>query len=117
MAASTPGRSGPRAPPLSPVSPSRMSRLQEKDELRHLNDRLANYIERVRSLEADKSVLRLQLEEREEVTTREVTNLRQLYETELADARRTLDDTARERAKLQIEVGKLRGDYEQIQSR
>ncbi|XP_077329833.1 lamin-B3-like isoform X3 [Lithobates pipiens] len=118
MAASTPGRGGPRAPPLlSPGSPTRMSRLQEKDELRHLNDRLAAYIERVRSLEADKSVLRLQLEEREEVSSREVTNLRVLYETELADARKLLDLTANEKARLQVELGKIREEHRQLQAR
>ncbi|XP_075714191.1 lamin-B3-like isoform X4 [Rhinoderma darwinii] len=101
----------------SPGSPTRLSRLQEKEELRHLNDRLAAYIERVRSLEADKSLLKLQLEEKEEVTTREVSNLRLLYETELADARKLLDHTANERARLQMELGKTREDHRQLQAR
>ncbi|KAM4677401.1 lamin-B3-like isoform 1-T1 [Discoglossus pictus] len=101
----------------SPGSPARLTRLQEKDELRHLNDRLANYIERVRALEADKSLLRLQLEEREEVTTREVTSLKLLYETELADARKLLDHTANERARLQVELGKVREEQRQLQHR
>ncbi|CAI9612590.1 unnamed protein product [Staurois parvus] len=118
MAASTPGRSGPRAHPApSPGSPTRLSRLQEKEELRHLNDRLAAYIERVRSLEADKSLLKLQLEEKEEVSSREVTTLRLLYETELADARKLLDHTANERARLQVELGKTREDHRQLQAR
>ncbi|KAM5173155.1 lamin-B3-like [Mantella aurantiaca] len=118
MAASTPGRSVPRAPhATSPGSPTRLSRMQEKEELRHLNDRLAAYIERVRSLEADKSLLRLQLEEREEVTSREVTNLKLLYETELADARKLLDHTANERARLQVELGKIREEHRQLQAR
>ncbi|XP_018432193.1 PREDICTED: lamin-L(III)-like isoform X2 [Nanorana parkeri] len=118
MAASTPGRNVPRtitAP--SPGSPTRLSRLQEKEELSHLNDRLAAYIERVRSLEADKSLLKLQLEEKEEVTTREVSNLRLLYETELADARKLLDYTANERARLQVELGKTREEHRQLQAR
>lgn len=101
----------------TPLSPTRISRLQEKEDLRHLNDRLAVYIDKVRSLESENSVLQLQVTEREEVRSREVTGLKDLYETELADARRSLDDTARERAKLQIELGKLRGDYEQLQHR
>nr|XP_033776483.1 lamin-L(III)-like isoform X2 [Geotrypetes seraphini] len=100
-----------------PVSPTKLSRQQERDELRHLNDRLAAYIERVRSLEADKALLRLQLEEREEVATREVTNLRLLYETELADARKLLDVTANERARLQVELGRTREDLRQLQTR
>ncbi|XP_053575302.1 lamin-L(III)-like [Bombina bombina] len=118
MATITPSRSTTRTPGTqSPGSPTRLSRLQEKEELRHLNDRLAAYIERVRSLEADKSLLRLQLEEREEVTSREVSGLRLLYETELADARKLLDHTANERARLQVELGKLREEQRQLQNR
>ncbi|KAM3940021.1 lamin-B1 [Leptodactylus fuscus] len=118
MATSTPTaprQSSRRSSMSTPLSPTRISRLQEKEELRHLNDRLAVYIDKVRSLESENSVLQLQVTEREEVRSREVTGLKELYETELADARRTLDDTARERAKLQIELGKLRGDYDQLQ--
>uniref|UniRef100_A0A915L0H5 IF rod domain-containing protein n=1 Tax=Romanomermis culicivorax TaxID=13658 RepID=A0A915L0H5_ROMCU len=37
----------------TPVSPTRLSRQQEKQQLSHLNDRLAQYIERVRSLETE----------------------------------------------------------------
>ncbi|XP_056428118.1 lamin-L(III)-like isoform X2 [Hyla sarda] len=117
MASSTPRTTRSTASAASPGSPTRLSRLQEKEELRHLNDRLAAYIERVRSLEADKSLLRLQLEEREEVTGREVQNLRLLYETELADARKLLDHTANERARLQVELGKVREEHRQLQTR
>lgn len=100
----------------TPLSPTRLSRMQEKEELRHLNDRLAIYIDKVRSLESENSGLRLQVTEREEVRTRELTGLRQLYETELADARRALDDTAKERAQLQIELSTLRSGHEQLQN-
>ncbi|XP_059690005.1 lamin-B1 [Gavia stellata] len=95
-------------------SPTRLSRLQEKEELRQLNDRLAVYIDKVRSLETENSALQLQFTEREEVRGREVTGLKAVYEAELADARRALDDTARERAKLQIELGKIRAEHEQL---
>ncbi|XP_032531287.1 lamin-B1 [Chiroxiphia lanceolata] len=98
-----------------PQSPTRMSRLREKEELRQLNDRLAVYIDKVRSLETENSVLQLQATQREEVRGREVTGLKAIYEAELADARRALDDTARERAKLQIELGKIRADHQKLQ--
>ncbi|XP_068102875.1 lamin-B1 [Hyperolius riggenbachi] len=110
-----PRQSSRRSSMSTPLSPTRISRLQEKEQLQHLNDRLAVYIDKVRSLESENSVLQLQVTEREEVRSREITGIKDLYENELADARRTLDDTARERARLQIEVGKLRGDYEQLQ--
>ncbi|XP_041753417.1 lamin-B1 [Coregonus clupeaformis] len=98
----------------TPLSPTRISRLQEKEDLCNLNDRLAIYIDKVRSLESENSVLHLQITEKEDVRTRELTGLKSLYETELADARRSLDDTAKERARLQIELGKIKSDHEQL---
>ncbi|KAK7803960.1 hypothetical protein U0070_020177 [Myodes glareolus] len=62
----------PRAGPATPLSPARLSRLQEKEELRELNDRLAHYIDRVRALELENDRLLLRISEKEEVTTREV---------------------------------------------
>ncbi|XP_023990198.1 lamin-B2 [Physeter macrocephalus] len=110
MATPPPGRAG---GPATPLSPTRLSRLQEKEELRELNDRLAHYIDRVRALELENDRLQLKISEREEVTTREVSGIKTLYEAELADARRVLDETARDRARLQIEIGKLRADLEE----
>lgn len=98
----------------TPLSPSRITRLQEKQQLRDLNDRLAVYIDKVRSLESENDVLHLQINEKEEVRSREVTGLKALYENELADARRCLDDSSKERAWLQIELGKIKSEHEQL---
>lgn len=89
--------------------------MQEKQELQQLNDRLAAYIDAVRRLESENRVLQLQVSEREETRSREVTGLKALYETELADARTALDETARERARLQLELGKIKSEHEQLQ--
>uniref|UniRef100_A0A671Y1Z3 Lamin B2 n=1 Tax=Sparus aurata TaxID=8175 RepID=A0A671Y1Z3_SPAAU len=97
----------------TPLSPTRISRLQEKQDLQHLNDRLAVYIDRVRALELENDRLMVKVSEKEEVTTREVTGLKSLYEAELADARRVLDETARERARLQIDLGKAQADLDE----
>ncbi|KAG7221203.1 hypothetical protein INR49_017420 [Caranx melampygus] len=98
----------------TPLSPTRITRLQEKQQLRDLNDRLATYIDKVRSLESENDVLHLQISEKEEVRSREVNALKALYETELADARRSLDDSSKERAWLQIELGKIKSEHEQL---
>ncbi|XP_077074761.1 lamin L3 isoform X3 [Siphateles boraxobius] len=109
-------RSGAGASP-STVSPTRVTRLQEKEDLRHLNDRLANYIERVRQLENDKSSMQILLEEKEECARREIGSVRRLYETELSDARKSLDVIANERARLQIEFTQLQEDHHTLTSR
>ncbi|KAF3833273.1 hypothetical protein F7725_026938, partial [Dissostichus mawsoni] len=97
-------------------SPTRLLRGQEKEELRHLNDRLANYIHRVQELESERSSILLQLEEKDESKSREMGNVRLLYEEELADVRKSLDGLAGERARLQIDYGNLFEDYRKIQA-
>lgn len=103
--------------PTSSTSPSRLFRIQEKDELRHLNDRLANYIQRVQDLESERSSMLFQLEEKDESKSREMGNLRRLYEEELADVRKSLDGLAGERARLQIDYGNLCEEYRKLQTR
>ena len=100
--------------PVSPLSPSRLSRLQEKTELQGLNDRLANYIERVRHLEIENNRLSIQVQSTHETSSREVVSIKTLYEKELSDARRLLDDTAKDKARLQIESNKLQNDCEDL---
>ncbi|NXG66750.1 LAML3 protein, partial [Hemiprocne comata] len=107
-------RSVSRAAVSSPLS---LTRLQEKEELQQLNDRLAVYIERVRALEADNSGLQQRLAELEAAGNREMNSLRLRYESELADARRALDDIAMERATLQMELGTIGEEHQQLHSR
>ncbi|XP_070543549.1 lamin-B1-like isoform X2 [Ptychodera flava] len=103
--------------PASPLSPSRRSRIQEKNELQDLNDRLANYIDKVRQLEADNTRLQVQVTRVEETQTREVTNLKAAYESELSDTRRLLDSTSKEKARLQIEHDKWKNQAEDFGAR
>uniref|UniRef100_A0A8C9RS29 Lamin L3 n=1 Tax=Scleropages formosus TaxID=113540 RepID=A0A8C9RS29_SCLFO len=106
-----------QSPSSSGSSPTRMSRVQEMEELRQLNDRLAAYIERVRQLESDKRCMQRLLEEKEDCSAREVGSMRLLYETELADARKVLDTTAKDRARLQIELSRLSEEHARLQTR
>lgn len=51
------------------------------------------------------------------VLSPQVSGIKSLYESELADARRVLDETARERARLQIEIGKVQAELEETRKR
>lgn len=99
------------------LSPARITRLQEKEDLCNLNDRLAVYIDKVRSLEMENAGLRMRISESESSVTRDVSGMKAAYEAELADARKTLDQVAKERARLQLELGKIREEHKELKAR
>uniref|UniRef100_A0A6M2DF88 Putative nuclear envelope protein n=1 Tax=Xenopsylla cheopis TaxID=163159 RepID=A0A6M2DF88_XENCH len=103
--------------PTSPLSPTRHSRLQEKADLQNLNDRLACYIDRVRHLEGENSRLSREIHTFEETSTREVSKMKAMYNQELSDARKLLDDTAREKAKLEIDTKRLWEENDDLKTR
>jgi lamin B len=96
-----------RSAAASPLSPTRYNRMQEKVDLQNLNDRLANYIDRVRQLESENSRLTREIQSFQETSTREVTGVKRTYENEIAEARKLLDDTSREKAKLEIDFKRV----------
>lgn len=103
--------------PSSPLSPTRHSRIAEKVELQNLNDRLACYIDRVRYLENENARLSVEVQTSRETVTRETSNIKQMYEHELSDARKLLDETAREKAKLEIDTKRLWEEVDDLKQR
>lgn len=100
-----------------PTSLKLHSRLQEKSDLQNLNDRFACYIDRVRHLEAENSRLSRTLQLSKETETRETLTLRTTYDKELSDARKLLDDTARDKAKLEIDAQRLWEENHELKTR
>lgn len=101
----------------SPLSPTRHSRIVEKNELQNLNDRLAAYIDRVRNLENENARLTTEITCYRDTTTREVTNIKGMYEHELSDARKLLDETSKEKAKLEIDIKRFFEENEDLKKR
>ncbi|XP_067626848.1 lamin-C isoform X2 [Eurosta solidaginis] len=109
------GRGGATSP--GTTSPARTTRIQEKEELQHLNDRLACYIDRMRNLENDNNRLTQELHIAQDTVTREVSNIKAMYEKELAAARKLLDETSKEKAKLEIDIKRLWEENDDLKQR
>uniref|UniRef100_A0A182WE19 LTD domain-containing protein n=1 Tax=Anopheles minimus TaxID=112268 RepID=A0A182WE19_9DIPT len=103
--------------PSSPLSPTRQSRLQEKATLQYLNDRLAAYMDRMRMLEQENSRLTMEVRTSQDTSTREVSNIKSMYEHELSDARKLLDETSREKARMEIDGKRILEENDDLKKR
>ncbi|GFN79722.1 intermediate filament protein ifa-1 [Plakobranchus ocellatus] len=89
------------------VSSFKTNREKEKKDMQDLNERFANYIEKVRFLEAQNKKLVSELDQLRSHWGKETSAVKQMYETELDEARKLIDDTNKEKARLQLRVGQL----------
>ncbi|KAM9775962.1 lamin-A-like [Syngnathus typhle] len=90
---------------------------QEVEDLRKLNDLLGIYVDNARSREVGNAGLLLRITESETEVSWQLTGLKAVFETELADARATLESEAKERARLELEVSKLREEIKELKAR
>lgn len=97
----------------SPTSPTRITRLQEKEDMQNLNDRLVIYIDTVRRLESENSRLQGIVHSYSEHSTRDVSEIKHLYEKELDDAKKLIDELAKEKARFEIEVNKHKANAQE----
>jgi len=85
----------------------RQSREREKKDMQDLNERFASYIEKVRFLEAQNRKLADELEKLKTKWGKETSAIKAMYQAELDEARRLLDDNEKDKAKLEIKVSSL----------
>merc|ERR1719315_999925 len=82
-------------------------REREKRDLQDLNDRFASYIERVRFLEADNKRLQSIIDTLKVKFEQLEVTLKEMYESELAAARKTIDETTKAKAEVELRVARL----------
>ena len=93
------------------------SREKEKRDMQDLNERFASYIEKVRFLEAQNKRLADELEKLRSSWGKETSAVKAMYQTELEEARRLLDDSERNKAKLEIRLSSLEEQLEELRQR
>lgn len=74
-------------------------------------------MQRVRQLEAENNRLTVQIRDVEVIEKREKSNIRAAYEAELSDTRRLLDETSKQKAKIQIEADKARAEFDDLKAK
>lgn len=91
----------------SGVNNVKSTREREKKDLQDLNERFANYIEKVRFLEAQNRKLGTELDELRSKWGKETSHIKHMYETELSEARRLIDDLSKDKAALEIKISSI----------
>nr|XP_022320108.1 retrograde protein of 51 kDa-like isoform X2 [Crassostrea virginica] len=76
------------------------TRDREKKDMQGLNERFASYIEKVRFLEAQNKALLAEIERLKKLKGFDVSEIKELYEQEIAESRNVIDELSKEKAKF-----------------
>uniref|UniRef100_A0A0L8H0G2 IF rod domain-containing protein n=3 Tax=Octopus bimaculoides TaxID=37653 RepID=A0A0L8H0G2_OCTBM len=96
------------------VTDIRCNREKEKKELQDLNERFANYIEKVRFLEAENKTLREALKKSKRDFN--IEPIKAMYQAEIDETKKLLDDSNNENGNLKARIGTLEDELEDLRA-
>jgi len=109
--------SRPRTPGLDAAYALANAELQEAKQLEHLNDRLANYVENARYLDAENRRLHAELDALRAKMGAEGTGVKQVYERKLHEQRQQITEYQRDRDTLDNDIARLKQEFGDLVNR
>ena len=82
-----------------------------------MNERFASYIEKVRFLEAQNRKLADELDKLKSRWGKETSQIKAMYQAELDEARRLLDDAEKDKARLEIRCASLEEQLDEMRQK